>query len=85
MIYEKIELNAEAYMITYIIDDPLDAVRKRPVVIICPGGGYEYCSLREAEPVASAFNAAGIHAVVVYYRVFARYPASLKWSEMSVN
>ena len=78
MIYEKIELNAEAYMITYIIVDPLDAVRKRPVVIICPGGGYEYCSLREAEPVASAFNAAGIHAVVVYYRVFARYPASLK-------
>lgn len=78
MIHEKFNLNEEAYMTTYIVDDPLEQNRKRPVVVICPGGGYEFCSPREAEPVALAFNAAGIHAVVVNYRVFAVYPASLK-------
>ncbi len=78
MIYEKIKLNDEAYMTTYIAEDPLGADRKRPVVVICPGGGYECCSPREAEPIALAFNAAGIHAVVVNYRVFAVYPASLR-------
>ncbi len=78
MIHEKIMLNDKAYMTTYIVDDPLGADRKRPIAVICPGGGYEFCSPREAEPVALAFNAAGIHAAVVNYRVFAAYPASLR-------
>lgn len=36
-------------------------------VIICPGGGYAFCSPREAEPVAHAFNRAGFHAFVLWY------------------
>ena len=39
----------------------------RPAVIVCPGGGYLYCSPREAEPVALAYAARGIHAFILRY------------------
>ena len=80
MLHEKINLRDDnnIYLNTYIIDDPLEQNRKRPIVVICPGGGYEYCSAREAEPIALAFNAAGFHAVVVYYSLKQLFPASLK-------
>ena len=29
--------------------------RKRPLILICPGGGYEHVSVREGEPVAFHF------------------------------
>ena len=32
--------------------------RMRPAIIICPGGGYEWLSEREAEPVAKLYFAA---------------------------
>ncbi len=80
MIHERINLkNSEGtYMTTYIIDDPLEIDRKRPVIVVCPGGGYEICSPREAEPIALSFNAAGFHAVVVNYSINKLFPASLK-------
>lgn len=53
---------------TYI----LESVKKRPVVLICPGGGYCRTSEREAEPIAVRFNAAGFHAVVLNYSVAPR-------------
>lgn len=40
-----------------------------PAVLICPGGGYAYCSDREAEPVALAFLNAGFNAFVLRYTV----------------
>jgi acetyl esterase/lipase len=43
--------------------------KKRGAVLICPGGGYERLSPREAEPVALQFAAAGFHAFVLYYSV----------------
>ena len=39
----------------------------RPAVIICPGGCYEFCSMREAEPVAFQFLAMDCHAFVLHY------------------
>ncbi len=42
-------------------------LKRRPAIIICPGGGYEYCSVREAEPVAIRFAAFGINAFVLRY------------------
>ncbi len=33
--------------------------RKRPMILICPGGGYEHVSVREGEPIAFQFLAAG--------------------------
>ena len=50
----------------------LDGDRRRDAVLICPGGGYEYTSPRESEPVALKFNAAGFHAFVLHYSVAPR-------------
>ena len=43
----------------------MDPARTRPLVLICPGGGYRYTSDREAEPVALRFNSLGFHAAVL--------------------
>lgn len=40
-----------------------------PAILICPGGGYNMVSEREAEPVAKEYFAAGYHAFVLYYSV----------------
>lgn len=45
----------------------IESCVSRGSVIICPGGGYEFCSTREAEPVAHAWNRAGFHAFVLWY------------------
>lgn len=39
----------------------------RPAALIFPGGGYQYCSDREAEPVALAYLAEGYNAFVLRY------------------
>ncbi len=54
----------------YILD-PISIFRerKRPAVIICPGGGYEHLSDREGEPVAMQFLSMGYHAFVLHYSV----------------
>ena len=44
--------------------------RKRPAVLICPGGGYFNCSDREAEPIALRFAAMGYHAFVLRYSTY---------------
>ncbi|MDD4125165.1 MAG: alpha/beta hydrolase, partial [Eubacteriales bacterium] len=41
----------------------------RPAVIIFPGGGYEFTSDREAEPIANLFLSGGFSAFVVRYTV----------------
>ena len=42
---------------------------KRPAILILPGGGYQYCSDREADPVAFSFLQAGYQAFVLRYSV----------------
>ena len=56
---------------TYVLEDPMEncSVRQRPAVLVCPGGGYGFCSRREAEPIAIMFNAAGFHAFILDYSV----------------
>lgn len=60
--------------------------RKRPLVLICPGGGYHMVSVREGEPVALHFLTAGCHAAVLWYDTAdqgAEYPqelVELAWS-----
>lgn len=55
---------------TYVLDNvAAQAERKRPAIIICPGGGYEFCADRESEPVAIAFTARGYQAFVLDYTV----------------
>lgn len=40
-----------------------------PAVLVCPGGGYEFCSMREDEPVAMAFFTRGYQVFVLHYSV----------------
>lgn len=60
--------------------------RKRPMVLIIPGGGYEHVSIREGEPVALNFLTAGCNSAVLWYDVVGdgvEYPQALKelaWS-----
>ncbi len=42
-------------------------IQKRPAVVICPGGGYEFCSFREGEPVALELLSKGYQAFVLRY------------------
>lgn len=71
----KIQINNEKaeefspMLHTYILDNSpdIDPNRKRPAVIICPGGGYVRTSDREAEPVAIQMNAMGFHSFVLRY------------------
>ena len=49
-------------------------ITKRPAVLILPGGGYQYCSDREADPVAFAYLKAGYQAFILRYSV-AEYSA----------
>lgn len=83
MLHEKIEIKHEqdtAALYTYILDNPpeIDANRKRPMIVICPGGGYQFTSEREAEPVAIRLNGMGFHTCVLKYSVKpAVFPTSL--------
>ncbi len=43
--------------------------RKRPCVVICPGGGYGMCSQRESEPIALHFLNEGFNAFLLNYSV----------------
>ncbi len=40
---------------------------ERPAVLILPGGGYHFCSDREADPVAFPYLQAGYHAFILRY------------------
>ena len=42
-------------------------VQERPFMMVIPGGGYEYVSDREADPIANAFIAAGYHVGILTY------------------
>ena len=54
------------------------AIETRPLILICPGGGYAYTSDREAEPIALTFLAMGYHAAVLRYSCApAKYPTAL--------
>ena len=57
--------------------------RKRPCMIVCPGGAYAMCSQREAEPIAMHFLPEGFNVFVIYYSV-ARQRLSL-YTKMLMN
>lgn len=77
MLSEKIQLWNDADNVTlqaYVLHNSSEfrKDRKRPAVIVCPGGGYLGTSDREAEPVALRFAAQGYHAFVLRYTTYYR-------------
>ena len=75
-----IEQQGNATITTYIKDvfpkdhDPF----KRPLIVICPGGGYNHHSPREGEAIAIKMLDMGYNAVVLRYSLApVTYPAQL--------
>ena len=85
MIHKNIEIKARGMeavgnLYTYFLDSSIEMRpnEKRPVILMCPGGGYEMTSDREAEPMAMQFLAMGYHVAILRYSVCpVRYPAAL--------
>ena len=71
MITEKYIINekSNAYLLRYSFTptQEMPNMLKRPTVLVCPGGGYVYCSPREAEPVALRYASSGFHAFILRY------------------
>lgn len=63
--------NTQVALDTYVthVSNEIDPDIRRPAILVCPGGGYAFCSEREAEPVALRFAALGFNTFVVWYRV----------------
>ena len=63
MIYHTFEMHQEgslpgAHLVTYIQEySDAMAINDRPLILLCPGGGYTRTSDREAEPMALKFLA----------------------------
>jgi acetyl esterase/lipase len=86
MIHEVIQIQVEGSqpdtkLYTYILDNSPD-IRPdgvRPIVVICPGGGYSMTSDREAEALAVKIMAMGSHAAILRYSCAPSvYPTALK-------
>lgn len=56
-------------LVGYLRDETTEmpAFNTRPAMLILPGGGYAYCSAREADPVAMQFLQAGYNVFTLYY------------------
>lgn len=59
----RIFADSKNYFDFTLIDD-----KKRDLILVFPGGGYEMTSWREATPVANSFQKEGYHTAVFYYR-----------------
>ncbi|MET3557440.1 acetyl esterase/lipase [Streptococcus rupicaprae] len=74
MIIERFTLDenrTNVDLTTYVLSDSPELLdgKKRPAVLICPGGAYLNCSDREGEAVALRFASMGYHAFVLRYHV----------------
>ena len=85
MICEKrtLDLKGQApnvQLTVYAMDNnpEVDEKRVRPAVLVCPGGGYTFCSFREAEPVVLRLLSQGFQAMVLDYSTApVTFPAQL--------
>lgn len=49
-------------------------IERYPAILVCPGGGFRFCSAREAEPIAMAYYAQGYQAFVLDYTTVTKKP-----------
>jgi len=73
LITETIVLNKErnVTLTAYVLETGGEYrnIDKRPAILVLPGGGYTFCSDREADPVAFAYLKAGYSAFILRYSV----------------
>ena len=71
MIYEVINLNPEHEATLTCFRQPVGGefgnIVKRPAMIVIPGGGYQFCSEREADPIVFPFLSAGYQVFILRY------------------
>ncbi len=81
MEFRRIERNERVYLDCYLPDaiGGYELAEGNPAVLICPGGGYNFCSDREGEPIAYRFLAKGFACFVLYYSNLehSRFPGAL--------
>ena len=88
---EIITLNKERNVTLTAYTQPVGGkfanIEKRPAILILPGGGYEYCSDREADPVAFCYLQAGYQAFILRYSVaeHAAWPNPLEDLEQAME
>ncbi len=81
------QLPGDAILSAYVRDNSAEIApnRRRPAVVVCPGGAYSFTSDREAEPVAIALLAKGYQVFVLRYTCAPlRYPTQLLQAAASV-
>ena len=91
MIAETIVLNEERQvtLTAYLqeVGGEFRHIARRPAVLILPGGGYSFCSAREADPIAFPYLAAGFQAFILRYTLkkHALWPAPLDDYEQAIT
>ena len=70
--------NAKVILTAYIHDRcrEMPNTNIRPAVLVIPGGGYMFCSDREADPVALAYLAEGYNTFILRYSTGIGIPAA---------
>lgn len=71
MIHKRIYISYTAYFETYIMDSEINyrQFRKRPAIIIAPGGAYAVHARKESEPVAIQFMQKGYQVFILKYSI----------------
>lgn len=56
---------------TFVIDPNISSkkTKKRPAMVICPGGAYFKLAHRESEPIALHYNGEGFHSFILRYPI----------------
>ena len=75
MYYHEINLrpdNPQAGVKLYLLDEEITHKkhRNRPLMIVCPGGGYLSLAHKESEPVVARFLGLGFNVALVNYSVY---------------
>lgn len=71
MICKEFEISGGGKLTAYVQDSQIyyQVYKKKPAMIICPGGAYMIHATRESEPAAVEFMAKGFQCFVLYYSV----------------
>lgn len=82
-IYPELGADGRDPFLTVYIQKNIHALnqdeRKRPCLLVCPGGGYAFCSERESEPIALQFLPEGFHVLILNYSCAPHhYPVQLR-------
>lgn len=73
MLYQEIQFFEESPHSKLYLQNPevtSSVQKKRPILVVCPGGGYVYSATREGEAVALHFLAKGYNVAVLRYRTY---------------